>query len=232
MEQKRTKNWNMHHKAYTKCKWKILEMLSEHSGDEINRLLDIGCGDGAFTQMMGGMCGAKELYGIEINKKFKPPFSVYRKDANKPFWNLPIKFDIVIANQLVEHLTNPDNLFKSVHSILNEDGIFIISTPNLNSLHNRIFILMGWQVTNIAPSTEMVFGNPNRGAKSGMDEFNRHVTVFSFPAMIEMAEHYGFEVEDYCGAGFYPFNGILSDLFSNILPKHSVFMIVKLRKRK
>jgi len=223
------------YEAYRVCQLKILSLIEAPERANNLKLLDIGCGNGNFSLECAKKCNAKEIYGLEIDKKAikkakRKGIKVYKSDVNKKF---PFKdnfFDVVIANQIAEHLLNPDNLFEEIYRTLKPSGYAIISTPNLCSLHNRIFVLLGWQITNIAPSTKLVFGNPNRGAPSNMYGPHRHLTVFSPSALKEMCEFYGLSVEKIYGAGFHPFKSSLSKLLSQIFPKLSVFLIVKVRK--
>ena len=211
---------------------KILEMV-EGNG---KRLLDIGCGDGRLTEKIAKKMGVEEVYGIDIDKlnlskARKRGIKAIYADANR---RLPFKskyFDVILCNQVAEHLINPDNLFKEIHRLLKDNGCAYISVPNLCSFHNRVFILLGWQPTTIPPSNKFVFGNPLRGEKVRFDGGNKHVNGFSPAALIEMLEFYGLKVEKYVGCGFYPFGDKISDILSNLFPKLSVYQIVKVRKR-
>ncbi len=222
--------------AYRQCQSKILSLLEPSERESNLRLLDIGCNDGSFTLKVAKKLHSRKIYGLEIDKKAakiakKRGINVYIRDVNKRF---PFKdnfFDVIIANQIVEHLLNPDNLFEEIYRILKPNGYCIIATPNLCSLHNRIFVLLGWQITNISPSTKVVFGNPNRGASSNMWGPYRHLTVFSPAALKEMCEFYGLKVERIGGAGFHPFKSSISSFLSRLFPKLSVFILVKVRKR-
>ncbi|MES2381132.1 MAG: class I SAM-dependent methyltransferase [Bacteroidota bacterium] len=54
------------------------------------------------------------------------------------------KYDVIIMNQLIEHLYDPDKILKRCHSILNPNGIIIIETPNYDSLDHRLFKNKYW----------------------------------------------------------------------------------------
>jgi len=223
--------------TYRNCQLKILSLLDRHENQKEIRILDVGCGDGKFSKEVGKKVNSDQIFGMELDPKLikkakKNKIKIFKGDANKRF---PFKdnfFDIVISNQLAEHLINPDNLFKEIKRILKPNGYSLIATPNLNSFHNRLFVLAGWQITNISPSTEKVFGNPNRGAKSHMNGPLRHMTVFSPPALREMSEYYGLKVEKMKGSGFYPFSHLKANVASKIFPKFSVYLVMKVRKKK
>jgi 2-polyprenyl-3-methyl-5-hydroxy-6-metoxy-1,4-benzoquinol methylase len=51
------------------------------------------------------------------------------------------KFDICLAGELIEHLSNPGLFLESAHTILNDTGILIITTPNAFSVGNIFRIL-------------------------------------------------------------------------------------------
>ena len=127
---------------------KVLEMLSKY---ELERILDVGCGDGNFTMLMARACKAKEVYGVEISKEGvemarKNGVNCYQLDVDEE--NLPFGddfFDAVTALELIEHLYDPDHFLDEVHRVLKPNGLFILSTPNLASIHNRIALLFGYQ---------------------------------------------------------------------------------------
>jgi 2-polyprenyl-3-methyl-5-hydroxy-6-metoxy-1,4-benzoquinol methylase len=54
------------------------------------------------------------------------------------------KYDVIIMNQLIEHLYDPDRILKRCHSILNPGGIVIIETPNYQSLDHQLFRKRYW----------------------------------------------------------------------------------------
>jgi len=200
------------------------------------KVLDIGCAYGYFLKL----CEERgyETYGIDISKyaitqakREAKRTKLFVHDIEKGLHMFKDNFfDIVVANQIVEHLFNPDNFFLEIYRVLKPGGYAVIATPNLCSLHNRLFVLLGWQITNISPSTKFVFGNPNRGAISNMSGPYRHLTVFSPPALKEMCEFYGLKVEKIAGAGFYPFTSNIAKFLSKIFPTFSVYLIAKVKK--
>ena len=66
-------------------------------------------------------------------------------DLNKKF---PIKdnsVDVVVSDQVIEHLTDVvDNFVKEIFRILKPEGYAVISTENLSSWNNLFALLFGY----------------------------------------------------------------------------------------
>jgi SAM-dependent methyltransferase len=94
--------------------------------------------------------------------------------------------DVVIANQVFEHLKNVWLPMSEIHRVTRTHGWLVISVPNLGSLHNRLLMLFGGQPTSIR-----TFGPHVRGFVAG--ELVRFVTYES-----------AWRIERRLGVGFYP----------------------------
>lgn len=105
----------------------ILSFIEGEEGDNSTKILDLGCGGGELTKEIGEIIGSNELYGVEMAEKYAQlaegnGIKVYRADLNKP---LPIEsetFDIVCANQVIEHLHQTDLFIKEIYRILKWGG--------------------------------------------------------------------------------------------------------------
>jgi SAM-dependent methyltransferase len=50
-----------------------------------------------------------------------------------------LRFNVVYAAHLIEHLPNPLDFLKKCHAILEDDGILVIETPNEDCLPRKLF---------------------------------------------------------------------------------------------
>ena len=127
---------------------KALEIFFEHRFD---RILDIGCGDGKFTVLIGKAWKAKEVYGVDISEKGvemarKKGIKAFRVDVDEE--SLPFEnnyFDAIYAGAIIEHLFDPDHFLNEIYRVLKPEGLLVLDTPNLASLYNRIALLLGYQ---------------------------------------------------------------------------------------
>lgn len=105
-------------------------------------VLEIGCVGMGKHDTLGGINFiaeyikpiAKEWVGIDINKNGvnklrEKGFDARVINAEKPF-NLKKKFDVILAEEVLEHLSDLPCFLKNVHRHLKDDGLFIITTPN------------------------------------------------------------------------------------------------------
>ncbi len=124
-----------------------------------------------------------------------------------------IFFDVVVIDQVMEHIKNIDNLIVEIDRILKPGGCLIISVPNLAAWHNRFLLLIGKQ-----PLCINVFSDHCRGfCKCALKEFIYKNTDID-------------NLVYFRGAGFYPFWGILSNFLSYIFPNLSVYIIFVFKK--
>ena len=99
--------------------------------DDKSRILEIGCGPGAFTQSLSRWYPNSEIIGIDQDSSFikfarlqAPHINFLEADATK----LPFEdnfFDVVISNTVQEHI-EPSKFFKEQYRVLKEGGICIV----------------------------------------------------------------------------------------------------------
>jgi SAM-dependent methyltransferase len=180
------------------------------------RLLDVGCWDGSATMEYARRINA-EAYGIEI---FEEParkardrgVEVARLDLETESfpWDAD-SFDVVIANQVLEHLKNVWLPMSEIYRVLRPAGRAVLAVPNLASLHNRVILGLGRQPTSIRT-------------------FGPHVRGFTMPEFRRFVEYGGaFRVRRARGVGFYPFPPLLARLPACVFPgaSHTVLLVAE-----
>ncbi|MFC1992230.1 class I SAM-dependent methyltransferase [Chloroflexota bacterium] len=213
---------------YRENQLKFLDVLSDIKGV---MLLDVGCGNGIFTISCGKAVGAERVYGIEINENDAEEarakgINVSITDASQTFPFQAGSFDIITANQILEHVLDTDNMLKECYRVLNDGGVMILSVPNLCSLFGRAMILLGKQPTTLHVS-EIQVGNFLRGV-----ETFGHIHALAPPALKDLVEYHGFKVEKMVGSGYYPFPTKIARLLARLDKRRALCLTVKLRKQK
>jgi SAM-dependent methyltransferase len=113
------------------------------------RVLDIGCGDGHVLGQLRRHGGASlRLEGVEfspvaIAAAERAGFVVHRgriEEVELP----PGAFDLVIMNQLIEHVADPVAVLRKVAAALRPGGVVFVETPNLDSADARLFRRRYW----------------------------------------------------------------------------------------
>ena len=198
--------------------------------------LDLGCDDGILTKELAAHIGTKRMYGIDIvAKRLKRAkrlgIITLKADLNK---KIPFKdrsFDVIHANQVIEHVTNVDVFIAEVKRLLRPGGYAIISTENGSSWCNIFASVMGWQIFSLTNVTNKALGigNPLAYYRNEPLELSSwlHKTIFNIRGLKELFEVYGFQIEEVKGAGYFPLPSSLG-IFD---VTHSHFITIKVRKK-
>lgn len=91
-------------------------------------------------QNAGSVLGI-DLVEEEVAKMSAEGFNV--EVANAESFQLEDEFDIIVAGELIEHLSNPGKFLSNCYEHLSEDGIVIITTPNPRRLQHLYWYLSG-----------------------------------------------------------------------------------------
>ena len=95
-------------------------------------VLDFGTGTGGFLKMVSGV--AKNAIGVELEKRVRDYWSNDLKiiESTKELSN--IKFDLITAFHVIEHVKNPIDILKDLFSRLNENGLLVLEVPNIDDI--------------------------------------------------------------------------------------------------
>lgn len=114
-----------------------------HKYKACGRWLDVGCGGGTILQEAQRQ-GHWELQGLEpvpdmarytAEQLNIPVFSGQLEDYDAPAGS----FDVITLWDVLEHLPNPVQSMRKIQKLLAKNGLFVFSTPNMNSLDLKVF---------------------------------------------------------------------------------------------
>jgi SAM-dependent methyltransferase len=127
---------------------RVVTDLKAHLGKRDSvRILDAGCGDGVILRVLAGIADA-EVWGVDYN-----PLRIQRARAAAPTVRVmqgdltslqfpPGHFDLVILNQVLEHVPNDRAVLEELTKVLSDAGWLLLGVPNegclLARLRNRV----------------------------------------------------------------------------------------------
>jgi SAM-dependent methyltransferase len=185
-------------------------------------VIDLGAGPGADLMTARSAGSPADLYAVELN-----PNSVRQLEQlgvtvftlNLECDPIPLEdgsVDLVIANQVLEHLKDIYWVFHEVSRLLPVGGKMIIGVPNLASLHNRILLAFGQQPTSLKINSAHVRGFTRRDFLLFLNEV--------FPG--------GYALRGFRGANFYPFPPFIARPLARLLPSMAWGMFLLVEKRR
>ena len=213
-------------------------------------ILDLGCGIGwtfdkilngyKKTSVYSGFSGCEktlEYYGIDIEDEKSVPEKISYQKMNLENTIFPFKdktFDIVMSNQVIEHICNKDTFIKESNRALKDDGVCITSTENIASFDNILSLMCGQEPLVQSTSHEFYtssFLSPHF-MKKNMGTFDRpppfhilHKNVCSYYGLQRLYRVHDFEVtktESY---------GNLNKIFEKIFPVYNRVISIVAKKK-
>lgn len=165
-----------------------LAKLRENNEIKGNKILNMGGGTGQVSSVYEAL--GFDVYNLDIeitsnnNKNIK-------FDLNQ---NIPIPFpektfDVVLCQEIIEHVENPWKIFRDTKNILKDGGIMIVTTPNILSLQSKFMFLFTGFFKWFTPSC-----------------FDYHINPIPFWEVTLIANKCGFETTLIRGSGDYFFN--------------------------
>lgn len=134
--------------------------------DNIQKILDIGCGEGYFLKNIKETRGS-ETWGIELDPEIgerakKNVDHVLIGSVESTLSQIPDNyFDCISFNDVLEHLYNPQDVLTLIAPKLLSSGFIIASIPNVRYFHNlkELLISKDWEYkdSGILDSTHVRF---------------------------------------------------------------------------
>jgi len=119
----------------------VLSIISKVRNCQNLKILDIGSGEGGTSEVLSQ---DNILISFDMNKirllRQQNSFSNFNllcgSSSSLPFKNN--SFDLIILQDVLEHLDNREELINSIYNLLNDNGMIYLSTPNKFSVINII----------------------------------------------------------------------------------------------
>jgi 2-polyprenyl-3-methyl-5-hydroxy-6-metoxy-1,4-benzoquinol methylase len=99
-------------------------------------VIDIGAGSGSFGNLFGKF--TKRIDAYEINSGIIAKLTPNYNNIYMSFDEIPIKYDIAICLDVIEHVVNPIIFLGNIYNILNKGSLLILSTPNTDNILTKI----------------------------------------------------------------------------------------------
>ena len=110
--------------------------------------------------------------------------------------------DVIIMNQIMEHVKEVFWILHEVTRTLKPGGSFIVGVPNLAALHNRLLLLAGKQPSQLKNHSAHV-----RGYTKG-----------DFHQLLDSGFPQGYQLQQFGGSNFYPFPPALAKPLAAAFP--------------
>jgi len=125
--------------AFSKGFARRLEIMSKLVDFKSKLILDLGCGEGVWLPQFAKFTQPENVFGCDIDqesvdlaKKLLAPIPA-KNLVVSPTEHLPYAdgfFDIVFANEVMEHVTDDLETAREVYRIIKSGGQFVIFSPN------------------------------------------------------------------------------------------------------
>lgn len=195
---------------------KFLDLLEVNGNAKV---IDLGSGDGTFTLKVKERIGCDRIWGADIynpciTESSSKGILVVTHDLNVfPYPFNDESFDVVVSNQVLEHLFYPVRFLEEVHRILKRNGYCVISTENLASLDNVFALVFGFAPFSLQlDSRFQKLGSLSHlenepiidmfGKKVDVEENHYpHVRVLPYRTIKKLFFALGFKIEKIAGSG-------------------------------
>lgn len=171
-------------------------------------VLDIGAGHGDDLLLAREIAPKADINAIEVYPTYAADLaqkgirvhSLNIENESIPFPDGSV--DVIIANQVLEHVKELFWIFHEISRTLPVGGKMILGVPNLAALHNRILLAVGKQ-------------------PSPLKNYSAHIrgyTKYDLLKFFDICFPGGYRLKQFGGSNFYPFPPVLAKPLARLFP--------------
>lgn len=138
-------------------------------------VLDVGC---AYGFVLSRMPSTFRKFGVDVSahaiaraRERLPDAGLHVANAEDPLPFADGAFDVVLCNDVIEHLEQPVRALENVAAVIRPGGLLYLNTPNLNWLRRWLF--------------------------AGADAAEHHVSLFAHDELATLLGDLGFDLLDH-----------------------------------
>jgi len=217
------------------------------------RHLDLGSHAGENAARLAAAAHLPITYGIDYDPNLLQEgwrargIRGVQADLNRPLPWRSNAFAAATVTDVIEHLIATTAFLSELYRILEPGGYAVLATPNLAAWHNVFALVLGLQPFSGPSVTDMTDGEidlvrrlhrrayemPEEGETERPDAaetVHRHLVVLAQRTLVNTLIRQGFLVESVRGYGYYPLPPLLARLAERLDVRHSVHLLIKVRK--
>ncbi len=189
-------------------------------------ILDAGCGRGA-PILSKFKDKAQKLIGVDLEEPLETLNKIHYIKGDISNIDIPSNsIDIVISRAVLEHIVNPDSVFREINRILKPKGNFIFLTPNL---YDYVSI-----ASKIIPNKFHKAVVSKTEGRTRNDVFPAYYKANTYKAIKRLSDTNKFTIESFEWLGQYPssfmFNSylfLIGTMYEKIISKFEFFNFLR-----